>query len=198
MFKHILGSRQSTPFHYFSLGVAACNMSISQSLAAAAKFNFPSPFPRLYCSFLSAVSRLPSAEWIQSIFMSHTQTQKKKKMAKRSENFPTCVGSFLVERREKNVEENSFKVVGKKKRGAKWQVAGNNLCMCGWTMGLERGLWTQSTLGSTLHLLWQSRMRDLKAEECIRKCLSRGGQKSKNKTKSMPTAAGSKKILWWM
>lgn len=65
----------------------------------------------------------------------HTNTKKK-----RSENFPTCVGSFLVERREKNVEENSFKVVGKKKIGAKWQVAGNNLCMCGWTMGLERGV----------------------------------------------------------
>jgi len=82
-------------------------MSISQSLAAAAKFNFPNPFP-----WLSAPSCL-SAEWIQSIFMSHTHP---KKMAKRSENFSTCVGSFLVERREKNVEENSFKVVEKTRR----------------------------------------------------------------------------------
>jgi len=94
MFKHILGSRQSTPFHYFSLGVAACNMSISQSLAAAAKFNFPSPFPRLYCSFLSAVSRLPSAEWIQSIFMSHTQTQKKKKWQNEAKTFQHVLAAF--------------------------------------------------------------------------------------------------------
>lgn len=109
-------------------------------MAAAAKFNFPIPNP------LTSFPFLLSAEWIQSIFMSHTKSKNKKnEMEKRNENFSTCVGSFLVERQKKNVEENSFKVVGESgqkkmyKKGAKWQVAGNNLCMCGWTRARQRG-----------------------------------------------------------
>lgn len=80
-------------------------------MAAAAKFNFPIPNPPdFFSTFYCLLNGFKA-------FSCRTQNPKKKKieknkMEKRSENFSTCVGSFLVERQGKNVEENSFKVVG--------------------------------------------------------------------------------------